>query len=98
MFTQLQLPGFIDTSVKNLSNCCTAMSMIVIGTILADVDFKALVDKTIIYFTILRLVLLPLAVLIGLHNVQGRRPGDRSLGDTDCYASGNNHRHTGFKV
>jgi len=65
MFTQLHLPGFIDTSVKNLSNCCTALSMIVIGTILADVDFKALVDKTIIYFTILRLVLLPLAVWIG---------------------------------
>lgn len=65
MFTRLQLPGVIDTSVKNLSNCCTALSMIVIGTILADVDFKALVDKTIIYFTILRLLLLPVAVWIG---------------------------------
>jgi malate permease and related proteins len=65
MFSQIQLPGFLDTSIKNLSNCCTALSMVVIGTILADVDFKALVDKTIIHFTILRLVLLPLAVWIG---------------------------------
>jgi hypothetical protein len=64
MFTQLQLPSFLDTSVKDLSNCCTALSMIVIGTILADVDFKGLASRTIVYFTILRLILLPLAVWI----------------------------------
>jgi predicted permease len=65
MLTQFQLPGFLDTSVKNLSNCCTALSMIVIGTILADVDFKGLVSRTLVYFTVLRLVLLPLAVWVG---------------------------------
>jgi len=64
MFTQLQLPAFLDTSVKDLSNCCTALSMIVIGTILADVDFKGLASRTIVYFTILRLILLPLAVWV----------------------------------
>ncbi len=65
MFTQFQLPGFLDTSVKNLSNCCTALSMIVIGTILADVDFKGLVSRALVYFTVLRLVLLPMAVWVG---------------------------------
>lgn len=62
MFTQANLPGFIDTSIKSLSGCTTALSMIVIGTILADVDFKTMINKTIIYFTILRLVILPLLV------------------------------------
>jgi len=65
MFTQFQLPAFLDTSVKDLSSCCTALSMIVIGTILAEVNFKGLASRTIVYFTILRLVLLPLAVWVG---------------------------------
>lgn len=64
MFTQVNLPGFIDTSIKSLSGCTTALSMIVIGTILADVDFKTMINKTIIYFTILRLVILPLLVWV----------------------------------
>lgn len=62
MFTQANLPGFIDASIKSLSGCTTALSMIVIGTILADVDFKTMINKTIINFTILRLVILPLLV------------------------------------
>ncbi|AGK96664.1 AEC family transporter [Clostridium pasteurianum] len=65
MFTQVHLPGFLDTSIKNLSNCSTALSMIVIGTILADVDFKTLVNKKLLYYTILRLVILPLLVWSG---------------------------------
>lgn len=65
MFTQVKLPGFLDTSIKSLSNCTTALSMIVIGTILAEVKFKTMVNKTIVYFTILRLVILPLVVWIG---------------------------------
>lgn len=65
MFSQVQLPEFLDTSIKSLSNCCTALSMIVIGTILADVDFKTLVNKTLVYYTVLRLVLLPLIVWSG---------------------------------
>lgn len=62
MFAQVNLPDFLDTSIKSLSSCTTAISMIVIGTILADVDFKTMMSKTIVHFTILRLVILPILV------------------------------------
>ncbi|MEG0772134.1 AEC family transporter [Clostridium sp.] len=62
MFMQVKLPGFLDTSIKSLSTANTPISMIVIGTIFAEVDFKNLVNKTIAYYTVLRLVILPLIV------------------------------------
>lgn len=65
MFVQVRLPSFLDASIKSLSSCTIAISMIVIGTILADVDLKTMVNKTIICFTILRLIILPLLVWIG---------------------------------
>jgi len=65
MLVQVNLPSFLDASIKSLSSCTTAISMMVIGTILADVDLKTMVNKTIICFTILRLIILPLLVWIG---------------------------------
>ena len=65
MFTHAHLPGFLDTSIKSLSTCSTSLSMIVIGTILADIDFKTLMNKTLFYYTVLRLVILPLVVWFG---------------------------------
>lgn len=65
MFMQVKLPEFLDTSIKSLSTANTPISMIVIGTIFAEVDFKNLVNKTIAWFTVLRLVILPLIVWIG---------------------------------
>lgn len=65
MFMQVKLPEFLDTSVKSLSTANTPISMIVIGTIFAEVDFKNLVNKTIVWFTVLRLVILPLIVWVG---------------------------------
>jgi predicted permease len=64
MLTQLQLPGFLDSSIQTISNCNTAFSMMVIGMILADVDLKHLADKKVIYYTIIRLVLIPLLVYL----------------------------------
>lgn len=64
MLTQLQLPGFLDSSIQTISNCNTALSMMVIGMILADVDLKHLADKKVIYYTIIRLVLIPLLVYL----------------------------------
>lgn len=41
------------------------MSMLVIGTILAEVKPKQMLDKSVLLFSILRLVLIPLVVYIG---------------------------------
>lgn len=62
MLFQIPLPGFVTSTIGTLSNCNTALSMIIIGTILADVDFRTMIDKTLISYCGLRLILLPLLV------------------------------------
>ncbi len=64
MLTQFQLPGFLNTSIQTISNCNTALSMMVIGMILAEVDLKHLVDKKVLYYTVIRLLLIPLLVYV----------------------------------
>lgn len=64
MLTRIGLPGFITKTVTSLSSCTTAMTMVYIGTILADVDWKTLVTPRQIYFAILRLVVIPVIVWI----------------------------------
>ncbi len=64
MLTQLQLPGIIVSSIQTISNCNTALSMMVIGMILAEVDLRHLVDKKVLYYTLIRLVLIPLIVYL----------------------------------
>lgn len=62
MITQVSVPGFVQAPITSLSNCNTALSMMVIGTILAEVDLRTILDREVIYYTIMRLVLIPLAV------------------------------------
>lgn len=65
MLTQVSLPPFLEASLRDVGNCNTAMSMLIIGTILADVRFRELFDKSLFWFSGLRLVLIPLAVFAG---------------------------------
>lgn len=65
MLTQVSLPPFLDAALKDIGNCNTAMSMLVIGTILADVKPREMLDKSIFLFSGLRLVLIPLVVYAG---------------------------------
>lgn len=62
MVFQLQLPGFVNSSIVTISNCNTALSMMVIGMILADVDIKYLIELKIVYYTVIRLVIIPLVI------------------------------------
>lgn len=65
MLAQVSLPPFLDASLRDVGNCNTAMSMLVIGTILADVRFRDMFDMSLFLFSGLRLVLIPLAVYAG---------------------------------
>ena len=56
------LPDFIHAPIQTLGRCNTAMSMLVIGMILADIDLKTLVDRTVALFALHRLVLFPLII------------------------------------
>ena len=65
MLTQVKLPAFLDSALRDLSACNTAMSMLVIGTILADVKAKEMLDKSVFLFSGLRLIVIPVLVYAG---------------------------------
>ena len=65
MISQVQLPNYLDISIKALSNCNMALSMIVIGGILAEINIKEVINKLTFYYSFIRLVFIPLLVLLG---------------------------------
>lgn len=67
MLTRVSLPSFLNAALKDIGSCNTAISMLVIGTILADVRFREMLDKSVFLFSGLRLILIPLAVYLGCH-------------------------------
>ena len=64
LFLHLKLPEVLDTAVQSLSGCCTPMTMMYIGFILADVDVKKLIDKDQLYYCFLRLIGMPLMLFL----------------------------------
>ena len=64
MIGQIKLPAVILMPVQTLGRCNTALSMMVIGMILADIDLKTILDKTVIRYTIHRLIVIPVIVYI----------------------------------
>ena len=66
MLLQIELPAFISGTIGYLSNATTAISMIIIGSLLAEIKVKDFLDKGSMYFTFLRLIFFPLLVLVVL--------------------------------
>lgn len=64
MALQIRLPGSIVRTLNYASNCTTAMSMLVIGNILAEVNVKNIIDKKTVWFCIVRLLIFPAIVLV----------------------------------
>lgn len=56
------LPGFALDSIAALSRCTTPISMLVIGSILADAPLRSLFSFNVLYYSALRLALFPLLV------------------------------------
>lgn len=66
MITQLQLPVGLEKTIRSAGNCNTAISMIVIGNILAGVKPSEIIDRDNIKFCVIRLFVIPLLVLAAL--------------------------------
>lgn len=65
MVSQVQLPTFLSSTLSSLGGCSTPVTMLLIGVILAEGDVKTMVNVTTVKFSILRLILIPLAVFLG---------------------------------
>ena len=59
MLTGYTPPSVIMTPVRTIGRCNTAMSMMVIGMILAEIDMKDILDRSVILYTVHRLVIIP---------------------------------------
>ncbi len=64
MFTQLKLPGFLLKTLSGIGSSNTAVSMIIIGSILAEIQVKNILDKELFYYSAVRLIAIPFTVLV----------------------------------
>ena len=64
MLTGWRPPHFLQETITSISNCNTAMSMLVIGMILADADPRTLVDKDVLFYSVVRLIFIPFCVFL----------------------------------
>ena len=64
MLTQLSLPAFLDTAIKNMGACTTPLATVLVGSILADTKPSAVLDRAAFYLTFVRQIAVPLATLL----------------------------------
>lgn len=62
MLTRAELPKFLGDTVYSISKTTVSISMITVGSIMADADVKSLFSKSILYYTAVRLIAFPLLV------------------------------------
>lgn len=65
MLTGIRFPIFLENTITGISNCNTPLSMMLIGMMLAEMDPKGLIDRTMVFYTMVRLLLIP-AVIFGI--------------------------------
>ncbi|HAE45603.1 MAG TPA: AEC family transporter [Lachnospiraceae bacterium] len=73
----IPVPDFLDRAVTSVGQITTPLSMIIIGTMLVGLTLKQLLQPVILYMSLIRLVLLPLAalVILGLLQMDGLLTG-----------------------
>lgn len=63
MIFSLSLPEMLDNVISSLADCTTPLSMLVIGTVLADVKLKRVISRESLFFCLIRLAVLPALAL-----------------------------------
>lgn len=64
MIFQVSLPSSIAKTLTYGSNCVTAISMIIIGNILAGIKIKSVISLKALWYSVVRLILVPGLVLL----------------------------------
>lgn len=73
MVTQISLPAVVTQTVQYIAACNSAVTMFLVGTILADVKLSSLLDRTALLFSLFRLGALP-ALALGVGLLLGLEP------------------------
>lgn len=73
MVLHIPLPDLITSTITSIGNCNTALTMFIIGTILVDVPLLTIVNRTTLWISALRLIVLP-AIAWGISFLMGVEP------------------------
>lgn len=60
----IPIPNFLDIGVMKIGNMTSPLSMMIIGAMLVEVDYRKGLETSILYYSLIRLVILPLSVLL----------------------------------
>ncbi len=60
---EIPLPGFVDRGVTSIASAVQPLAMIVIGSVIAKVDYRSLFEPGVLTYCVIRLLVIPLAVL-----------------------------------
>ena len=64
MISGIRFPAFVENTISGISNCNTPLSMMLVGMMLAEVQPKGLIDKTMVFYTSVRLAIIPAIVFV----------------------------------
>lgn len=64
MLTGWRFPTFIDNTLSSLSGCIAPITMLFIGAVLYDAGVKDLISGPLVYYTVVRLLIIPAITLI----------------------------------
>ena len=62
MVCGIQFPTFVEKTIIGISGSNTPLSMMLVGMMLAEVKPKGLIDKTMVFYTAIRLLVIPAVV------------------------------------
>lgn len=65
MLLQIPLPAFLGNTIKSFSSCNTALSMLLIGIIMGGSSFRHPLDRDVVLYCVIRLLLIPLGLWLG---------------------------------
>lgn len=66
LFFPVPLPVFVTKTITTFSTAMTPVTMLLIGSILGDVELKTIVSKDTLYIGFIRLVVIPAAVFLAV--------------------------------
>jgi predicted permease len=66
MFLPFELPGFLTGALTAIGGCTTALSMLIVGSILSEINLRDVFDKACFYFSFIRLIAIPAVLYLTL--------------------------------
>ena len=64
LFLNIKLPEFLQKTINSVGGCTSAISMMIIGAMLAEINIKTVISKLTMYYSFIRLIFIPIVILL----------------------------------